>query len=98
MSRYMRNVTGLGTDEDATTNGNGTTKPESDATVQTLRFPAWVPKLTQPTQMVAGGTYVSIHDYNLLIARANTRAMTNTAVGVGVGLFIGWALVRAYRR
>ncbi|HDZ21913.1 hypothetical protein LCGC14_0784430 [marine sediment metagenome] len=88
MSGYMRRVgPGLGQD-------NG----DEDVTVQALQFPAWVPKLTEPTQQVAGGTYISVHDYNLLIARANTRTMTNTAVGVGVGLFIGWALVRAYRR
>ncbi len=71
---------------------------DTDETIKTLQFPAWVPKLTSATQSVGGETYVSVHDYNLLIARANTRNMTNMFVSAGVGFLIGWGLVRMYGR
>lgn len=83
---------GLGGDEDAPQPG------EKDQTIQTLTFPAWVPKLTEATTTGPAGTYVSIHDYNLLIARANTRNMTNMFVSAGVGFLVGWGLVRMYGR
>ncbi len=101
MSGYMRNVT-LGAHPEDNNNGNANGKAngngKDDVTIQALSIPALVPKLPEPTKQFDAATYISIHDYNLLVARANTRTMTNTAVGVGVGLFIGWALVRAYRR
>ena len=69
-----------------------------DASVESLRFPAWVPKLTEPTKQTADGTYLSLHDYNLLIARANTRNMASMFVSAGVGFLVGWGLVRMYGR
>lgn len=64
----------------------------NDQTTASLTNPAWVPKLTEPTQEVGSGTYVSIHDYNLLIKRADERAMTNIITGVIVGMVVAYAL------
>ncbi len=71
---------------------------QDDQTMASLTFPAWVPKLTEPTKAVEGQTYVSVNDYNLLIKRANERNMTNTAVGAGVGFLIGWAMIQLWGR
>ena len=62
-----------------------------------LKFPGWVPQLTEPTQEVAGGTYISLHDYNLLISRADSKSKTNMAAGLLAGVLLAWALGRVWR-